>query len=138
MRDGMGLKIDDSLHRADLIAGKRLACLVFLPVRMASAKQCLDPLFVRQRFQRLRLSRVLRVQPPVMPVRPDNPAAEEDGDRDAVCLDHRREAIIASMAVVEGDDEGLPGEPRDRLARARGQTVRERYHVVTGWTRGRL
>ena len=42
------------------------------------------------------------------------------------------------MAVVEGDDEGLPGEPRDRLARARGQKVRERYHVVTGSQRGKL
>ena len=40
MKDGVGLKIDDRLHRADFVAGKRLACLVFLPVRMAPAEQC--------------------------------------------------------------------------------------------------
>ena len=96
---------------------------------MTSTEQCLDPLFVRHRFQRLRLSSVLRVQPPVMPVRPDDPAADEDGDRNAVFLEHRREADVTSVAIVEGDDQSLPGKPR--LAGSRGQEVRERYHVVT-------
>src|SRR5947209_20210963 len=126
MRDGMGLKIDDSLHRADLIAGKRLACLVFLPVRMASAKQCLDPLFVRQRFQRLRLSRVIRVQPPVMPVRPDNPAAEKDGDGDTVSLDRRCKPVIASMSVVDRNYKGLWVKAIGRFAGPRCPAVGNR------------
>ena len=44
----------------------------------------------------MRLS-AIRVRPPVIPLRADNPAAEKDGDRDAVSLDHRCKLIIAGL-----------------------------------------
>jgi len=90
---------------------------------MPLAEQRLDPLVVGQRFQRLRLTRVFRVLPPVVPVRPDNPAAKEDGDGDAVSLDHRCEPIIASMSVVERNDQGLRGKLLGRLAEPRCQEL---------------
>ena len=97
---------------------------------MPFTEQCLDPLFVRQRLQRLPLSRIIRMQPPVMPVRPDNPAAQKDGDGDAVSLDHGCKRVIASMSVVERNDQGLRREPLGRLAGPRRQEVGQRHHVV--------
>src|SRR5207249_4845880 len=105
---------------------------------MALAEQSLDPLCVRQRFQRLRLSRVVRVQPPVMPVRPDNPAAEKDGDGDAVSLEHRCEAVIASMPVVERNDQSLREKPLRRSTGSRGQEIGKRYHVVAALQSGKM
>src|SRR5437879_13160182 len=107
MKDSMRLKIDDGFHLRYFLPRKRLSRFVFPPVCMPLAEQCLDSLFVRQRFQRLRLSYVLRVQPPVMPVRPDNPAAEKDGDGNAVSSDHRRKPVIALMSVVDRNDKRL-------------------------------
>ncbi len=97
---------------------------------MPLAAQCLDPLFVRQRFQRLRLSRVIRVRPPVMPLRPDNPAAEKDSDGDAVALDHRCKRVIASVAVVERNDQRFRWKLIGRLAGPRREEVGKGDHVV--------
>ena len=64
------------------------------------------------------------MRPPVMPVRPDNAAAEKDGDRDAVFLDHRSKRVIASMSVVERYDQTLRGKPFPRLDGPRRQRWR--------------
>ena len=138
MKNGMRLKVDREFHLCDFIPRKRLARFVFSPVCMPLAEQCLDSLFVRQRFQRLRLSRVIRVQPPVMPVRPDNPAAEKDGDGDTVSLDRRCKPVIASMSVVDRNDQGLWGKALGRLAGPRCQEVGKRHNVIAASQSGKM
>jgi len=71
------------------------------------------------------------VRPPVMPLRPDNPAAEKDGDWQAVFFEHRSKAVIAPVPVVERNDQGLSGKALGRLAGPRCQEGGKRRHVVT-------
>ena len=138
MKDSVRLKIDDGFHFRDFLPRKRLSRFVFPPVRMPLAEQCLDPLFVRQRFQRLRLSRVIRLQPPVVPMRPHNPATEKDGDPDTVSSHHRCESVIASMSVVDRNNQGLRGKPLGGLAGPDRQELGQRHHVVTASQSGKM
>src|SRR2546426_206660 len=73
-----------------------------------------------------------------MPVCPDNSAAEKDGDGDAVSSDHRCKPVIASMSVVERNDQGLRGKRLGRLAGPCRQEVGKRHHVVTASQSGKM
>src|SRR6266853_2821961 len=85
MKDTMRLEINQALHLRNLIPGKRLSRFIFFGVEMAALKHYLRPLFVRNCLQCARLGRILRVRPPVMPLRSEEHTSELQSQSNLVC-----------------------------------------------------